>query len=464
MGSILKMTTFAIPQQIEYKPLENKKIKKHKRQISVKLNLSSEHVKKYILSQSDFTLFTGGVGTGKTIGNIQMILYYAERFPGIDILYVCPTYVMLYDTVIREFRNLCPEEIVKKTNYGIYPEAVFVWKNKNDKRSTVRFRAFADAGRPRSITVGMIIVDELTVMQKLVFDELFLRIRQENMPNQMKATTNADDETHWVYEDYLSEEISKLLKKKDFWHLTASSFTNKFLPKNYLKRLRLYKSTRPGHYRQKVLGVWGGFADEAIGAILKTDTFQSDFTVGFVDISFSNKDGTDRTAVAVVGFHFIDDQNFIIEFDGMTFQKSFVDPLVKTAIVQFLRHYQPIESTVESQLSDAGDVVILDPFLKEDEAQATEEKSDWLNYWTTTRQPSNRSKHSRISSTVIVNRDKLRAVQTIDKTFYNKMCSYRKGIDHDDEADAVAGAIHLYLTSKMLKVFVKAHSLLKGLA
>lgn len=433
-----------------------------KKKFSLKLNLSSKYVKDYILSQADFTLFTGGVGTGKTVGNIQAVLYYAEKYPGIDILYVCPTYVMLYDTVIREFKNACPDSLLIKFNFGIYPEAIFIWKDKNGKRSTVRFRAFADAGRPRSITVGFIIVDEVTVMVKEIFDELFFRIRQHNMPNQMKGTTNADNETHWLYNDYLHKDAVKNFTKQLFRHITSSSFTNGFLPDNYIRRLRSYKKTRPGYYRQKVLGLWGGFADDALGAILKTDKLQSDYFVGFVDPSFSNKDGSDRTAAAVAGFHFIDEQNFIIEFDGISFQKSFVDPLVMTAIVRFMRHYQPIETTVESQLSDAGNIVVLDPYIQEDARQAEEEGMDWLNYWTTTRQTAaGGSKHMRISSTVIVNKDKLRAVGTIDKQFLNFLSSYRKGIDHDDEADALAGAIKLFMTSKMLKVFIQAHNLTK---
>ena len=298
-------------------------------------------------------------------------------------------------------------------------------------------------------------------MVKEIFDELFLRIRQQKMPNQMKGTTNADNETHWLYNDYLEKEIAKNFTKKLFNHITASTFTNRFLPANYIRRVKLYKKTRPGYYRQKVLGLWGGFADDALGAILKVDKMQSEYLAGFVDISFSNKDGTDRTSVAVVGIHVIDENNFIIEFDGMSFQKSFVDPLVMTAIVRFFRHYQPIESTVESQLSDAGEVIVLNPFIAEDVRQAEEEGSEWLNYWTTTRQSSNMSKHARISSTVIVNKDKLRAVGTIDKQFLNFLSSYRKGIDHDDEADTLAGAIKLFMTSKMLKMFIQAHNLTK---
>ena len=99
----------------------------------------------------------GRVGAGKTIGNTLLALRYVEEFPGIRVLMCAPTYQMLHDTTMHEFLARCRAVLSRRNVWGLYPEAVVDFGR---GESQILFRAFDDAHKPRSLNLGLAIIDE----------------------------------------------------------------------------------------------------------------------------------------------------------------------------------------------------------------------------------------------------------------------------------------------------------------
>lgn len=405
----------------------------------------------YIKSTAATATFCGGIGAGKTISNILLGFDWAQRFPGIDILYCAATYAMLRDTVLREFKTHCPPQFLKKMTEGPYPEAILSF-GKNQPDSMLRFRAFDDAFKPRSLTIGGLIVDEAIGLDELTIDALLDRLRQHGMPNYARFTTNADSMEHYFYKRFVRPCLDGEVSKDEMEYITTTSFENTKLPANYVARLKGLEKTRPLYYRRMVLGDWVELDEDMIGAFSTVEKFSAEYLVAFLDTSFSDSTVSDRTALAIVGFVAIPGQSdhiWQIEFTGKSWQKSVTHPEVIYDMLRFLDRFQPIEVCVESQLGDSTQI-FLDRFKQAEKDLNLQVR----NHWSVLHQTNN--KHERIMLHVAGNRDRMSVLADTDKAFLNPIVSYKKKADHDDEPDALAGAINLWQTSPNLRKYVYA--------
>lgn len=405
----------------------------------------------YITSTADVAIYDGGVGAGKTIANVSLAIKLAIEYPGIDILVAAPTYGMLKDTILFEFRNRCPDVLLDPRQTalrGVYPNAVF--KPKNGAQSTVRFRAFNDIGKPKSITVGALIVDEVTEMQDGVRAELFRRVRQTGMPNYIRCTTNPDSKSHPFYVQFIGPAERGELPIEQLHRIHATTYDNPTLPANYIRQLEMLKTNRPGEYMRMVLGEWGDFDDSTIGAFDMVPAFSSPYLVAFLDTSFSDSTVSDRTALSIVGFvpqDGIENRFWPIEFTGKAWQKSITNTQVIYEMLQFLDRFRPIEVCVESQLGDSTQI-FLDRFR---EAERDLQLSP-RNHWTVLHQTKN--KHARIMFNVAGNKDRIKVLADTEAEYLNPIVSYTKKAEHDDEIDSLAGAINLWRTSPNLQEYI----------
>lgn len=403
----------------------------------------------YVTSTAPVALYAGGVGAGKTIANVILAIKLALDYPGIDGLVVAPTYAMLRDAVMREFSERCPPQLLESFTQGIYPEAVF--HPNRGRRSTIRFRAFDDAGKPKSITVGFVIVDEVTEMAAPVLAEIRRRIRQAGMPNFLRMTTNPDSKMHYVYIDFVEPFERGTVPVSDTHYIHTTTFENFMLPKTYVDQQRKLERTHNAHYMRSILGLWGDFDTEAIGAFEVVDEWSSIYRVAFIDSSFSDRAKSDRTAVAVVSFIPLEGRENLywpIEFTGKSWEKSITNDEVINELLLFLDAHRPVESCLESQLGDSTKVFI-DRF-RDAEKQL---KLDIKNHWTVFHQT--RNKHERIMFDVAGNKDRIRVLKNTDPQFLNMIVNYTKGVAHEDEADSLAGAINQWRTSTALAEFIR---------
>lgn len=418
--------------------------------VKIKASLLPKQIE-YVNSQSDVAIYDGGIGAGKTIANVTLAIKLAIEWPGIDILVAAPTYGMLKDTVLFEFRARCPSVLLnhKETALrGVYPVATFV--PRFGRVSTIRFRAFNTAGKPKGITVGAALIDEVTEMPEGVLDEIINRVRQENMPCFIRFSTNPDSKMHYVYKRFIEPTELGTIPTSQLHRINTNSYENYLLPEITLRNLEQKRITRPGLWMRTVMGQWGDFDDDSIGAFEIVSSFSTPYIVAFLDTSFSDRTATDRTALALVGFvpqMGRENRYWPIQFTGKSWQKSITAGDVIDDMILFLDRFKPIEVCIESQLGDSTQIFI-DRFRERERALNVSPK----NHWTVLHQTKN--KHERIMIEVAGNKDRLSVIEGTQPDFLNRVVSYTKKADHDDEPDALAGAINLWRTSKNLREYI----------
>lgn len=402
----------------------------------------------YVSSTADIAIYHGGVGAGKSIADVALAIKEAIEHPGIEILMCAPTYGMLRDTIMREFQDRCPQILIEKFTTGIYPEAVFI--PSGGRQSKIRFRAFDTAGKPKGLTVGLAIVDEVTEMKEDVLGEILRRVRQDGMPNHIRFSTNPDSKMHYVYKRFIEPAENGSIESSRLHSIHTSSYDNVFLPASYFRQLEQLKTVRPGEYLRSVMGEWGDFDENSIGAFEKIPAFTAPYLVAFLDTSFSDSTVSDRTALAIVGFvpqAGKENRYWPIEFTGNSWQKSVTSAEVIDDMLLFIDRFKPIEVCVESQLGDSTQVFI-DRFRERERALVVSPK----NHWTVLHQTKN--KHERIMLEVAGNKDRMKVLEDTPSDFLNMVVSYTKKAYHDDEPDALAGAINLWRTSKNLREYI----------
>jgi hypothetical protein len=152
------------------------------------------------------------------------------------------------------------------------------------------------------------------------------------------------------------------------------------------------------------------------------------------------------TAVAIIGAS----KEYLI-FTGMLFEKSIADPETRRQLLEFLNIYTPIETVLESQLSDSS-IFILDTFKREELIYPVK------NLWSIKHQTKN--KHSRIMETVGAQKKNMRILEGTQQAFSLQVSRYSKGVEEDHAPDALAGALENLGTSEIVAEYAKAVEML----
>jgi hypothetical protein len=190
--------------------------------------------------------------------------------------------------------------------------------------------------------------------------------------------------------------------------------------------------------------------NDTIGAFEVADVWDCQYSVAFIDPSFSDKTDTDSTAVTVVGIGARQSKGLIL-FTGMKLPKSISDASTRKIILDFLQKFTPIESVIESQLAETS-IFFIDAF------RADEIDYPIKNQWTIKRQY--RNKHERIAATVIANKPEMRILMGTQPEYSLEVSRYYKGAEHDDAPDSLAGAIEQIGTSEIVSEYVQALELM----
>jgi hypothetical protein len=221
------------------------------------------------------------------------------------------------------------------------------------------------------------------------------------------------------------------------------------LPENEMKEIELRKSRLPysewccNYELRHVLD------QDTIGAFLSVPTWDCQYSVAFIDPSFSDRKDTDSTAVAIAGVY-----NDLIVFTGKLFPRSIADTETRKGILDFLDLFKPIETVLESQLAPSSNVFSLD-VLKQDEIKYGYETK---NLWSIKHQV--RNKHERISTTISANKERMRILDGTQQEFSIGVSRYHKGAEHDDAPDSLEGAISTLATSEIIAEYSRAISVM----
>jgi hypothetical protein len=186
---------------------------------------------------------------------------------------------------------------------------------------------------------------------------------------------------------------------------------------------------------------------DTLGAFLSVPVWDCQYCVGFIDPSFSDKQDSDSTVVAIAGVN----RDYIV-FTGLKLPRSVADPQTRRDMLDFLAKYTPIETVYESQLSDAS-VFFLDVFKREEAVYQVK------NLWSVKHQ--SRNKHERIMSIISAHKPEMRILEGTQQDFSIEVSRYYKGVEHDDCPDALAGAVEVLGTSEIVSEYAKAIMLMR---
>jgi PBSX family phage terminase large subunit len=261
-----------------------------------------------------------------------------------------------------------------------------------------------------------------------------------NPGSQIIFSYNPTLEEDPVHVDYTLADRDDTLKIEINWR------DNPWFPEVLKADMEYDRKTNYGKY----LHVWEGkceqFTNEQIGAFQSVSKWDCQYCVAFIDPSFSNRKGTDMTAVAVIGVS----KEYLI-FTGMLFEKSIADPETRRQLLEFLNIHTPIETVLESQLSDSS-IFILDTFKREELIYPVR------NFWSIKHQTKN--KHSRIMETVGAQKKNMKILEGTQQAFSLQVSRYSKGVEEDHAPDALAGALETLGTSEIVAEYSKAVEML----
>lgn len=282
-------------------------------------------------------------------------------------------------------------------------------------------------------------VEEAQSVSRDSLEVLVPTVRKEG--SQIIFTYNPLFEEDPVHADYTLTDRDDTLKIEINWR------DNPWFPEVLKADMEYDKKTNLNKY----LHIWEGktvaFTNEQIGAFETVSEWKCQYSVCFVDPSFSDRVGSDSTAVAIVGVR----DNLLI-FTGMLFPKSIADPQTRRELLDFIDIYHPIETVFESQLSDSS-IFFLD-VLKKDELIY-----QIKNLWTVKHQ--SRGKHERIMGTIAVQKENMRILEGTQQAFSLEVSRYRKDIEHDDAPDSLAGAIEALGTSEIVGEYARAVEIMR---
>ena len=184
---------------------------------------------------------------------------------------------------------------------------------------------------------------------------------------------------------------------------------------------------------------------DTLGAFLSVPIWDCQYSLAFIDPSFSDRRDTDSTAVAIAGV-----SKELIIFTGMLFPKSIADIETRKQMLDFLDKYKPVETVLESQLAPSSNVFSLD-VMKQDEIKYGHSIK---NLWSIKHQT--RNKHERISTIISANKERMRILEGTQQSFSIELSRYYKNAEHDDAPDSLAGAIEALATSEIIGEYVRA--------
>ena len=235
----------------------------------------------FIRSDKRSSAFIGGIGSGKTRASVLKAL--AQPAGSVGML-LAPTFPMLKDALLRAFVDIAQPPIISAFNRSELHATLY-------NGSEILFRSADNPERLRGPNLSWAGLDEAALMDKSALDIMVGRLRVE--PGRLWFTTTPRGRSHWLFE-YINRGSTDVVH--------ARTLDNPFLPQAYLDELKSQYSS--AFYRQEVLGE---FIDIE-GARIKREWLrhgeppeQFDQVAMGVDLAISTKEGSDYTAVVVLG-------------------------------------------------------------------------------------------------------------------------------------------------------------------
>jgi PBSX family phage terminase large subunit len=154
------------------------------------------------VGQQKVTIFHGAVSSGKTFASLIAFLIAVPKAPHAGLIAICGRSLQTIE------RNIL-DPLMNPAVFGAFSSAV---KHTTGSTTAVIFGRVVHLigandvraeGRIRGATIGLAMVDELTLMPQSFFMMLLSRLRVPGERNILLATTNPDGPRHWARQDFI---------------------------------------------------------------------------------------------------------------------------------------------------------------------------------------------------------------------------------------------------------------------
>lgn len=199
-----------------------------------------------------YTLYCGGVGSGKTlVGCITMIIM-AVIYPG-DYVIARNFTPELRDTTLKQFLEVCPKELIKEYRVA---DKIIKLKASGGKFSTILFRGLDEPDKLRSLNLSGFYIDE----SSQVSEEAFMLLQGRNRGpgiNKGFLTTNPNGHD-WQYKWFVKQDhFNDPSVKTRFKLIQAPSTENLHLPEGYIANMM--QTWSPERIKREIEGSFDAF-------------------------------------------------------------------------------------------------------------------------------------------------------------------------------------------------------------
>lgn len=198
-----------------------------------------------------YILYSGGVGSGKTLIGCVTLLTMAFLHPG-DYL-ICRLFnPELKLTTYKAFLEICPKELIEEHRVA---DQIIKIKTVTGGISNVIFRGLEEPDKHRSLNLNAAYIDEASQVSEEAFTLLQSRLRGKYY-RKILCTTNPNGHS-WLYRYWIKKDFGNANAKKQFFSVHAPSTENVHLPDGYVQNM--LDSWSDERVRREVMGSWDAF-------------------------------------------------------------------------------------------------------------------------------------------------------------------------------------------------------------
>lgn len=203
---------------------------------------------------ASYILYSGGVGSGKTLIGCITILTLAVQYPG-DYL-ICRLFnPELKLTTYKAFLDICPKELIIEHRIA---DQVIRLKSSGGKVANIIFRGLEEPDKHRSLNLNAAYIDEASQVSEEAFVLLQSRLRGAHV-RKILCTTNPNGHS-WLWRYWIKNDWPNEKAKKRFFSVHAPSTENVHLPEGYVEgMLETWSEER---VKREVYGNWDSFSGQ----------------------------------------------------------------------------------------------------------------------------------------------------------------------------------------------------------
>jgi len=198
-------------------------------------------------------LAEGAVGSGKSIGSLVAFFEVVKDSPAKEFIICAASSSTANSNIVNPLIDMYPYFCTKTTIDG-QPYLLFEFPDEDEPNGLIVKKAKVVGGKNtgsdkaiRGMNAGGAIIDELTLINRDMFNEIMARCRVGENPV-IISTTNPSHPLHWVKEDLIDKAKEKNI---NHWHFKLED--NPHLPQQFIKKLDYLSGAE---LRRKRDGLW----------------------------------------------------------------------------------------------------------------------------------------------------------------------------------------------------------------